>query len=159
MGAFNGLLTVRLRNPSFVVTLGTQALLLGISLRITLAAQVMVNDRGFLEMFGQAKIGPFSVLLFWTAGVVALGWVILKWHPFGRAVLATGANPGAARFSGIRMSQTKFIALVASGVGGALAGLLYTAQFGAASYTLGGSDLLTVIAAVIIGGTALQEGK
>jgi ribose transport system permease protein len=42
---------------------------------------------------------------------------------------------------------------------GALAGLLYSGQFAAASYTLGTTDLLTVIAAVIIGGTALMGGK
>jgi ribose transport system permease protein len=53
----------------------------------------------------------------------------------------------------------KIGALVASGVSGALAGLLYIGQYGAASYTLGTSDLLTVFAAVIIGGTALAGGK
>jgi ribose transport system permease protein len=53
----------------------------------------------------------------------------------------------------------KIAALTASGMAGALAGLLYTGQYGAASYTLGTSDLLTVIAAVIVGGTALAGGK
>jgi ribose transport system permease protein len=159
VGFINGLVTVRFRIPSFVVTLGMLSILQGFALRITGVISVSVSDKAFLDIFGNGYVGPFSVQFIWTAVWVAIGFVILAWTPAGRAILATGANPNAARFSGIRTDRVKIAALTVSGLAGAFAGLLYTGQYGAASYTLGTSDLLTVIAAVIIGGTALAGGK
>jgi ribose transport system permease protein len=159
VGAVNGLVTVGFGMPSFVVTLGMMGILIGLSERITNSQSVSVLDPAFLTPFGEGSIGTIPVLLLWSLGVVAIGHVVLAWTPVGRALLATGANPNAARFSGIRTNRIKVGALIASGFGGALAGLLYIGQFAAASYTLGTSDLLTVIAAVIIGGTALAGGK
>jgi ribose transport system permease protein len=159
VGLINGLVTVRFRIPSFVVTLGMLSILQGFALRITGVISVAVKDKAFTEIFGNGYVGPLSVSLIWSLAIVGVGFVILAWTPMGRAVLATGANPNAARFSGIRTDRVKIAVLTASGVAGALAGLLYTGQYGAASYTLGTSDLLTVIAAVIIGGTALAGGK
>ena len=159
VGFVNGVITVRFRIPSFVVTLGTLSILQGIALRITNVISVPIQDESFTTIFGDGSLGPLSVQVLWTLSVAAVGFVILAWTPVGRAVLATGANTSAARFSGIRTDRVKVGALTASGIGGALAGLLYAGQYGAASYTLGTSDLLTVIAAVIIGGTALTGGK
>jgi ribose transport system permease protein len=159
VGLINGVVAVRFGIPSFVVTLGTLSVLQGLALRITNVLSVAVDDNSFLAIFGTGKVGPIPVMVFWTVGSVVLGYLVLAWTPTGRAVLATGANPNAARFSGIRTTRIKIGALVASGAAGAIAGLLYVGQYGAASYTLGTSDLLTVIAAVIIGGTALAGGK
>src|SRR4051812_14217066 len=159
VGFINGLVTVRFRIPSFVVTLGMLSILQGFALRITGVISVSVSDKAFLSIFGNGYVGPFSVQFIWTAIWVAIGFVILAWTPAGRSILATGANPNAARFSSIRTDRVKIAALTVSGFAGAFAGLLYTGQYGAASYTLGTSDLLTVIAAVIIGGTALAGGK
>lgn len=159
VGFVNGIVTVRFGIPSFVVTLGTLSILQGIALRITNVISVPVKDDAFTTVFGDGSIGPLSVQVLWTLGIAGIGFVILAWTPIGRAVLATGANANAARFSGIRTDRVKVGVLTVSGVGGALAGLLYAGQYGAASYTLGTSDLLTVIAAVIIGGTLLTGGK
>ncbi|MGY1602945.1 ABC transporter permease [Geodermatophilus sp. SYSU D00815] len=159
VGLVNGLITVIFKIPSFVVTLGTMGILTGLSLRITNSAAVSVSDSRFLAIFGSGSVGPVPSLLLWTVGVVAVGHFVLSHTATGRGVLATGANPNAARLSGIRTSRLRVGVMVASGCGGALAGLLYVGQFAAASYTLGTSDLLTVIAAVIIGGTSLAGGK
>ena len=159
VGLVNGIVSVWFGIPSFVVTLGTLSVLQGLALRITNVLSVAVDDTSFLAIFGTGKVGPVPVMVLWTLGVVVIGYLILAWTPTGRAVLATGANQNAARFSGIRTSRVKIGALVASGAAGAVAGLLYVGQYGAASYTLGTSDLLTVIAAVIIGGTLLAGGK
>jgi ribose transport system permease protein len=159
IGLINGLITVGFRIPSFVVTLGTMGILNGLALRITSSASVGVANTTFLRVFGVGSVGPIPVLMVWSLGVVVIGHVFLTMTATGRALLATGANPNAARFSGVRTDRIRVGVLVASGLGGAFAGLLYVGQFAAASYTLGGSDLLTVIAAVIIGGTALAGGK
>ena len=159
VGLINGVITVRFQIPSFVVTLGMLSVLTGLALRITNVLSIPIADPTFRLVFGEGRVGPVPVLVIWSLVIAVIGHVILTYTPSGRAVLATGANKAAARFSGIRTNRVKVACLVASGAAGALAGLLYSGQFGAASYTLGTTDLLTVIAAVIIGGTSLMGGK
>jgi ribose transport system permease protein len=74
-------------------------------------------------------------------------------------VLATGDNPRAAQVSGIKVPRVRLMVMMICGGLAGLAGLLYAGRLQAARYTLGESDLMTVIAAVIIGGTALNGGK
>jgi ribose transport system permease protein len=159
VGFLNGIITVKFQIPSFVVTLGMLSVLTGLALRITNVLSISIVDPTFLKVFGEGRVGPIPVLVLWPLVVAAVGHVVLTYTAAGRAVLATGANQAAARFSGIRTNRVKVAGLVFSGMAGALAGLLYSGQFAAASYTLGTTDLLTVIAAVIIGGTALMGGK
>jgi ribose transport system permease protein len=159
VGFVNGIVTVGFRIPSFVVTLGTMGIVTGFSERINNSQSVSVEDQSFLNVFGQGHVAGISVLIVWTIVMVIIAHLVLAFTPSGRALLATGANVNAARFSGIRTNRMKVGALMASGFAGALAGLLYAGQFGAATYTLGTSDLLTAIAAAIIGGTVLTGGK
>ncbi len=159
VGFVNGIVTVGFKIPSFVVTLGTMGIVTGLSERINNSQSVSVPNEKFLSVFGQGHLGPIPVLIVWTIVVVAVAHIVLAFTPAGRALLATGANMDAARFSGIRTNRVKVGALMASGLAGAIAGLLYAGQFGAATYTLGTSDLLTAIAAAIIGGTVLTGGK
>jgi ribose transport system permease protein len=98
-------------------------------------------------------------LVLWAFGAAIVAHIILVWTPVGKAVLATGANRTAAQFSGIRTGRVKIGLLMASGFAGALAGLLYTGQYHAIRYDTGTGDLITVIAAAIIGGTLLAGGK
>jgi ribose transport system permease protein len=159
IGLVNGLITVKLHMPSFVVTLGMLGFLQGLSRIPTNSLAVVVDDRNFTLAFGSGTLGHIPVLLLWTAGAALIGYILLGWTSAGKAVLATGANPAAARFSGIRTDLVKVMVLVASGMAGALGGILYVGQYHGARYDLGSTDLLTVIAAAIIGGTALAGGR
>jgi hypothetical protein len=78
--------------------------------------------------------------------------------PFGRRIFATGGNPIAARFSGVRTDRTKIAAFVISGVTASLAGMMLAARSTAGNPSLGAGLELDVIAAVIIGGTSLFGG-
>lgn len=159
VGLVNGLVTVAFKIPSFVVTLGMLGILQGYSQAITNSATLNVSNQTFLKIFGQGSAGPVNSLVIWSLAAVIVGGFILAYTPTGRHVLATGANPHAARFSGIKTGRVKVMVLMFSGIGGALGGLIYLGQFAAATYTLGSSDLLNVLAAVIVGGTALAGGK
>ena len=159
IGLVNGIITVRLHMPSFVVTLGMLGFLQGFARVPTNSLAVVVDDKTFTNAFGSGSIGPVPVLLLWTLGAAVIGYIILGWTSIGKAVLATGANVNAARFSGIRTDVVKVGVLIFSGATGALGGLLYVGQYHGARYDLGSTDLLTVIAAAIIGGTALAGGK
>ena len=159
VGLINGAITVRVGIPSFIVTLGMIGVLQGAARLISGEQSVPILNDTYTSIFGQGSLGPVPVLLVWTVVIGVLGAVVLRSTPFGKAVLATGGNEVAARYSGISTRRIKVTVLALSGLAGALAGLLFTGQFASGRYDLGGNDLLTVLAAVIIGGTALSGGR
>ncbi len=159
VGLINGAITVFVGIPSFIVTLGMIGALEGAARLISGEQAVPIVNDTYTTIFGSGSLGPVPVLLMWTLGVWVVGAVALHSTPFGKAVLATGGNEVAARYSGIRTRRIKVAVLVLSALAGALAGLLYTGQFASGRYDLGGGDLLTVLAAVVIGGTALNGGR
>ncbi len=159
IGLTNGLITVKLGIPSFIVTLGMIGVLQGVARLISGEQAVPILNRTYTQIFGQGSIGPIPSLLAWTIVVAVIGAVVLRATPFGKAVLATGGNEVAARYSGIATGRIKITVLVLSSLSGALAGLLYTGQFASGRYDLGGNDLLPTLAAVIIGGTSLAGGR
>jgi ribose transport system permease protein len=159
VGAANGALVTLLALPSFLVTLASMGVVAGLARSITDLRSVAVEDQGFIDIFGSGDVGPIPGLAFWAIGAVAVGQVAFRYRRFGAHVLAVGDNLAAARASGIRVDRVKFAVLVISGAAAALAGILYTGRVQGASYTLGEQDLLTVIAAVVIGGTRLFGGQ
>jgi ribose transport system permease protein len=159
VGAVNGLFVTLLRLPSFLVTLATMGLVAGLARSITNLESVAVENQGFTNIFGSGDVGPIPSLAFWALGAVALGQFAFRHRRFGAHVVAIGDNAVAARAAGIRVDRIRFAVLLLSGVAAALAGILYTGRLQGASYTLGAQDLLTVIAAVVIGGTRLFGGE
>jgi ribose transport system permease protein len=126
---------------------------------ITNLRSVPITNDKYNMIFGSGDIGPVSSLFIWTIILVVIGQVFLKKTAFGRYVLATGGNKISASFTGINISNIKLSVLTLNGVAAALAGMLYAGRLHGARYTLGEQDLMTVIAAVIIGGTSLFGGK
>ncbi|MRX37578.1 ABC transporter permease [Aminobacter sp. MDW-2] len=159
VGLINGLITVWVGIPSFIVTLGMIGVLQGLARLVSGERTIPILNETYTAIFGQGSFGPIPSLLIWTVAVGVVGAVVLRATAFGKAVLATGGNEVAARYSGIATGRIKITVLALSGLAGALAGLLYTGQFGSGRYDLGGNDLLQVLAAVIIGGTALSGGR
>jgi len=159
IGALNGVLVAYLRLPSFLVTLATLGLFAGIARSMTNLRSIPVINDSFTGIFGSGKLASVPSLVIWTILAVAVGH-FLYWHTrFGAHVLATGDNPRAAQVAGIRIERVRFLVLTLCGATAGLAGVLYAGRLQAAKYTLGESDLMTVIAAVIVGGTALKGGK
>jgi ribose transport system permease protein len=158
-GAVNGLFVTLLRLPSFLVTLASLGIVAGLARTITDLQSVAVDNDAFANVFGSGDVGPIPSLAFWALGVVVVGHFAFRHKRFGAHVLATGDDPGAARATGIRVDRVRCAVLVLSGAAAALAGILYTGRLEAATYTLGEQDLITVIAAVVIGGTRLFGGE
>jgi ribose transport system permease protein len=98
-------------------------------------------------------------LIIWSALAVLVGYLVLRQTRYGAHVLAIGDNVNAARVSGIKVARVKIMVLMGSAMCASLAGLLYAGRLNGARYTLGEADLMTVIAAVIVGGTSLFGGK
>lgn len=159
VGLFNGLATVGLRIPSFLVTLGTMSIVAGLARGVTGLDAVPVTHVEFNYWFGSGSIGKVSILLIWAFVVALIGHLVYRNTKFGRRVLATGGDPPAATALGIHVKRVKVAVLVMSSTLAALAGMLYAGRLHGARYTLGDADLLTVIAATVVGGTSLFGGR
>ena len=131
----------------------------GIARWSTSLQSIPIDNDLYVFIFGSGDIGPISVLFIWTILVTVAGAFVLRNTRFGKQVLATGGNKISAMYSGININRIKLYVLMLNGFLAALAGILYSGRLQSARYTLGESDLMLVIAAVIIGGTNLFGGK
>lgn len=159
IGFINGVLVAYVRLPSFLVTLATMGLFAGVARSLTDLRSIPVTDAAFTGFFGSGTLLGIPSLVWWTVAAVIIGHIVYRETRFGAHVLATGDNGRAASVSGISVPRIRLAVLMTSGGLAALAGLLYAGRLQAAKYTLGESDLMTVIAAVIVGGTLLNGGK
>lgn len=158
VGSVNGALVSLLGIPSFLVTLGTLGIAVGVAQWITASApQPILNDT-FNTLFGSGDFGPVPGLVVWSAIFVAIGAVVLNRTRFGRQVLATGGNRNAAEFTGINTRRIKFQVLLISGMVASVAGMLYAGRLQSGRFQWGAGDELSAIAAVILGGTSLFGG-
>jgi ribose transport system permease protein len=158
VGLINGVLVAYARLPSFLVTLATLGLLAGVARWMTNLQSVPVIDTTFTGLFGSGSLFGIPSLVTWTALAVSLGHYVYRETPFGARVLATGDNLQAARAAGIKVDRLRLTVLILGSICAALAGLLYLGRIQGARYTLGETDLLTVIAAAVVGGTRLDGG-
>ncbi|MER9115656.1 ABC transporter permease [Mesorhizobium sp. M0954] len=159
IGLLNGALVAYVKLPSFLVTLATLGLFAGVSRSMTDLRSIPVTNDAFTGFFGSGSLLGVPSLIWWTVIAVAIAHLIFRETRFGAHVLATGDNSRAASVSGISVAQIRLAVLTTSGGLAGLAGLLYAGRLQAAKYTLGETDLMTVIAAVIVGGTLLNGGK
>lgn len=159
VGLFNGIFVTRVRLPSFLVTLATLGIVAGMARELTDLQSVPVTNDTFIAVFGGGKLLGVSVLIWWTAAAVLFGWVLLRQMRYGAHVLAVGNSQAAARVNGIKVNRVRLMTLVGCATAAALSGLLYAGRLEGARYSLGETDLMTVIAAVIVGGTSLFGGK
>jgi ribose transport system permease protein len=159
VGAINGGLVSLIGIPSFLVTLGMLGLTQGLAMWITASAPQPIGDELYVLIFGGGNFGPIPGLLVWTIAAVALGWIVMNRTQYGRRVLATGGNPTAAAYTGIRTARIKFTVLFVMGIVAAIAGMLYAGRLESGRFQWGQGDELTVIAAVILGGTSLFGGR
>lgn len=161
VGCINGgLIGIFGLNP-FIVTLATGFIFTGLAFVITDGKSLFLEDEG-LSQFARTRLnGGVPVMVIVMAGAFALAWALLRATRFGVHVYAVGGNAEASRLSGVHVRKVTFLTYVlASGAAG-VAGVLVLGSSGAvAAYaSASASDLLGIIAAVIIGGTALSGGR
>lgn len=159
VGALNGALVAYLAIPSFLVTLGMLGVAHGTAMWVTGTAPQPIANQTYNDIFGAGDLGPVPSLALWIIAAVVVGHIVLRKTAFGRRVLATGGNAVAARFSGIDTRRTVFLVLTVMGVVAALGGMLYAGRLRAGRFQWGEGDELSVIAAVILGGTSLFGGR
>lgn len=158
VGWINGFLTVTLGLPSFIATLGTGFILLGITLTTSNATQASIPAAAI----GIGKwIGGFSYAeIAWAIALVAIFHVVLTRTKWGLHTIATGSNLLGAREAGINVARIKFGSFMITGVLGALVGLQIAFQTSVIDPSSGGyTPMFYSVAAAVIGGTAMLGGS
>lgn len=162
VGLINGLLIAKLKISFIVVTLGTLSIWSSFALVLNNGETVSVfgaDGFGPIGDFVNNDIGPFPLLLIFDLLVAGLGGAVLRYTRFGRALFAIGSNEEAARLSGISISRVLIGVYVVAGLAVALASVIQVGRLTAGSPTQDPTLLLTVLAAVFIGGTAATGGQ
>jgi ribose transport system permease protein len=103
--------------------------------------------------------GNLSVVTVIFAATLAISWLLLERHRWGRQLYAIGGNEEAARLSGVPVASSKTLAYAYSGLMAAIAALCQAAQEQQGDPEAGSGYELTAIAIVVIGGTTLTGGR
>ena len=157
-GLANGFITVRWSVPSFIVTLGMLEIARGGAYLVTESRSVFVGAA--MGRIGVPLPGiDLSPAFLVAALVVAAGQILLSRTVLGRYIFAVGANPEAARLSGIDPRRVLVAVFAMSGLLAGLGGVFHLAYLESADPNSGIGLELSAIAAVVIGGTSLMGGR
>ena len=154
LGYFIGIARTKLFIPTFITTLALWGALRGYSLFVTEGRPIAIKDKDFRYFFGGDILGLPTVTWIMLAAFI-LFWFVSKYTVAGTNFYAVGGNPKAARSIGINVDRVKIFALVATSLFSAIVGILFVARVSSGNANLADGMEFDVIAAVVVGGTAL----
>ena len=161
VGLFNGLCVTKLRMPPFVPTLATMSIARALALVITRGQSInnfLPDDSIFFNLGGGETFGlPNPFIVFVVLSIIA--GIVLSRTVYGRQLYAVGGNERAARLTGLEVDRLKISVYVISSVLAGLAGIIEVSYLSSAISNQGFGKELSVIAAAVIGGTALTGGE
>jgi simple sugar transport system permease protein len=157
LGLINGLVTVKLRVPSFIATLGMAFALRGIVLIYSNGAPTNpVGSSMLVNILG----GWSWSEAFWALGLAALLNLMLRGTTFGLHIVAVGGNTESARESGISVDYVKIWCFVLCALLGGLIGILDGYHLGSLDPATDGLTFTFYgVTSAVIGGTALTGGR
>ncbi len=158
LGALNGSLVAYLRLPSIVVTLATMVALRDALRWTTEGAWVQDLPVGFQWLGLSQAVYPLVALLVAAGLLILMAWGAANLAA-GRAIYATGSNPDAARLAGFDTAFVKCAVFTTAGALTGLAALLNSVRFNQIPSNAGLGLEMKVIAAVVVGGTAIRGGR
>jgi len=158
VGCVNGVAITRMGIAPLIATLGTLSIAIGLAFAYSGGTSIVPVPEFYKALRRAEVFGiPINIILLVVLAIVA--HLVLTRTAFGRSLYAVGGNPQAAEMAGIRVKRIIFFTYVISAAAAALAGVLFTARLGAGSPQTASGIELTVIAAVVIGGTSLFGGR
>lgn len=168
-GLANGVLVSLVGILPFVATLATMTIFSGAAFLVSGGKTIFGRDipQEFAD-FARSGLpmgtwGGNPVLLPALTVVAAVAtlfvWVVLEHTTYGRRLYAIGGNADAARLAGVKVSQLRLSAFAFTGVGAAVAGIMYASRVASANPVQGDGLMLTAIAAVFLGMTLTRDGQ
>lgn len=161
IGLLNGMLIALLNLNPFIVTLGTNFLFTGAAFVITDGEALVTGNKSFQTIGTHNVVGDLPIVTVIMAGAFAIAFMIMRFTRFGVHLRAIGGDEDGARLSGVPVTRTKIMLYVVAGLAAGLSGVVLLSATGSVVpfQGAGQNDLLTILAAVIIGGTALEGGR
>lgn len=157
LGYINGAVVVKFRIPPLIMTLGMLYMSRGIVYIMTKGVPIYPLSQEFQNIEQKDVIGiPAIVLISLLLAIVS--HIALTKTTFGREIYAVGGNKEAARLSGININKVNLLVYSITGMLAAFTGVMMASRLGSAQPASGSGYELTVIAAVIIGGTSTFGG-
>lgn len=158
VGLFKAYIIVDLELPALIVTLGIEYAINGI-VSITTQGMSVSGATNNFSVFGQYKLfGKIHLTVIIALIIAVLFQVILSKTKYGRSVFAVGGNAETARLAGIPVKRRRRDIHILVSTFAAFTGILMASRFNSAQTTAGAGTELTVMAAVIIGGTSMFGG-
>ena len=163
-GLFNGILVSVIGILPFVATLGTLTVFSGAAFILSDGKTIFGRDipKSFSDFSrGGIEVGSINIpMLTITAGfVIFICWYILEQTNFGRRLYAIGGNREASYLAGIKVVKLRMFAFALTGLGAAIAGLMYASRVASANPTQGAGLMLDAIAAVFLGMTMSKQSE
>jgi ribose transport system permease protein len=171
-GAVSGTLTAWFKVQPFIATLAMMAFARGMGKYVSggrKIATAVQNPDGTYRYVDLPQIfrtidsrilgGNLAMVTVIFAVCLAIVWIAVARHRWGRQLFALGGNEEAARLSGVPVNRAKLMAYVTSGMLSAVAGICQAAQEQQGDPEAGLTYELYAIAMVVIGGTSLAGGR
>ena len=156
VGLLNGIITVYLRVPSFVTTLGTLFLLTGLNVSLTDGFPKPAPEESTLTRILGG--GPYSGII-WALIIVLLMHLLLTRTRWGLHTFAVGGNLVGASEAGVHVNRVKIGNFMLCSVLGGLAGIMEAIRINSVDPLAGGPNVMFLaVSAAVIGGTALAGG-
>ncbi|MEA3336033.1 MAG: ABC transporter permease [Chloroflexota bacterium] len=158
VGLINGFLVTRVGINALITTLGMFSVVRGLAFVFSGGLTELMLDETFGEL-GRGEVAgiPMPVIVFAVATIGCA--IVMRTTQYGRAMYSIGGNETASFLAGLRTKRYQMIAFVLSALSAGVAGILLTSQQGAGAPQAATGLEISVIAAVILGGTSLAGGK
>lgn len=157
-GLLNAFLVIKTRIPSFLATLGTLNVALGIgNLLSPSGLGVPLNHQ--LDFLLTPLVPGVPTFFLWAIGGALVLWYIARSTSFGWRVYSVGSSDRSSALTGININRTRAYTFVLCAVLAAVAGVLYNAYVEAASPGEAQSLLFIALIIVLLGGTSMNGGS
>jgi ribose transport system permease protein len=157
VGFINGLLSVKVNIPSFIVTLAMMSVARGIALVLSDGSAV-TNLPESVTKIASGRLLGLSFIIWIPIIIIPIIGFLLSRTVLGLNIYSIGGNKEAAILAGVPESKTRIMALTLSGLMAGIAGVISTSRLGVGSPIIAEDLILDAIAAVVIGGTSLFGG-
>ncbi len=159
IGAVNGMITLYFRVHSLIVTLGVGTFLHGVTLWISNSQTIAGVSTTLINYVIVTRFLGIPIGFYYAIILCTIIWYVFSFTAYGQHLLFTGRGREVARLTGVNVGAVRFCSFIASGLMGAIAGVLYTGTTGSANPSSGTFLLLPAFAAAFLGATCIKPGR
>ncbi|MBI1881165.1 MAG: ABC transporter permease [Chloroflexi bacterium] len=157
VGAINGFLVVKGRINPLIATLGMLSIIRGLAFVYSEGISHAIVSESY-SFLARGRLAGIPAPIIFLLVIYVIAWAVMKYTDFGHYIYSMGGNSQACRLAGVDVDKLRYKVYIAGAGFSTLAGLFLASRMQAALPQAGNGSELTVIAAVILGGTSLSGG-